>query len=158
VWATDLTALAERENHSGRHGSTRILVVDDSDELLGLISAWLEDEGYEVVTAGSGRHALDAAAVYHPDIVLLDLILPPPDGFAVCEALRHPFPPQIILMTGLSDPEHLRRALSLGVVALLRKPLTREAVVDMVAIAAERCRRDPLSKLRSHFGAHPRST
>jgi two-component system, OmpR family, response regulator len=126
--------------------------VDDADELVGLIATWLEDEGYDVVTAGTGQQALDAASVYRPDIVLLDLILPPPDGFAVCEALRLPFPPQIILMTGLSDPEHVRRALSLGVVALLRKPLTREAVIDMVAIAAERCRRDPLSKLRTHFG------
>jgi CheY-like chemotaxis protein len=157
VWATPLSVLGERHAPATPcAGAIRILVVDDSDELLGLISAWLEDEGYDVVTAGSGRQALDAAAVYHPDIVLLDLILPPPDGFAVCEALQRPFPPQIILMTGLSDPEHLRRALALWVVALLRKPLTREAVVDMVAIAAERCRRDPIAKLRSTLGVRPR--
>jgi AmiR/NasT family two-component response regulator len=61
-------------------------------------------------------------------------------------------PPQIILMTGLSHPDHVRRALDLGVVALLRKPLTREAVVDTVAVAAERCLRDPLLKLRTHLG------
>ena len=135
----------------------RVLVVDDSNELTGLLSIWLEDEGYAVVTATSGREALDAASVYYPDIVLLDLIMPPPDGFAVCEALRNPLPPQVILMTGLSDSQHVRRALELGVVSLLRKPLTREAVVDAVGIAAERCRRDPLSKLRWHFGMHPRA-
>ena len=125
-----LTSLAGREGPRSKRGSIRILVVDDSDDLRGLISAWLEDEGYAVVTAGSGREALDAAAVYYPDIVLLDLVIPPPDGFEVCAALRNHLPPQIILMTGLSDPDHVRRALDLGVVALLRKPLTREAVVD----------------------------
>jgi CheY-like chemotaxis protein len=142
VWAAPLSALREPGTLSNRPGGFRVLVVDDSDELVGLISAWLEEEGYEVVTAGSGREALDAAAVYHPDIVLLDLILPAPDGFTVCEALRQPGQPQIVLMTGLSGPEHLRRALALGAVGLLRKPLTRTAVVEIVASAAARCSRD----------------
>lgn len=157
VWATVLTSLAGREGPRSSRGSVRILIVDDSDDLRGLIAAWLEDEGYAVVTAGSGREALDAAAVYYPDIVLLDLVIPPPDGFEVCAALRNHLPPQVILMTGLSDPEHARRAVDLGVVALLRKPLTREAVIDSVTVAADRCQRDPLSKLRWHFGMHPRA-
>jgi len=152
-----LTSLAGRGGPKTRHGSVRVLVVDDSDQFTGLVSAWLEDEGYAVVTAASGRQALDAAAVYSPDIVLLDLMMPPPDGFEVCEALREHAPPQIILMTGLPDPDHARRALELGVVALLRKPFTREAVLDAVSTAAERCRRDPLAKLRWHMGMHPRA-
>ena len=156
VWATVLTSLAGRDGPGSARGSVRILVVDDSDELRGLVAAWLEDEGYAVVTAGSGREALDAAAVYYPDIVVLDLVIPPPDGFAVCEALRSHLAPQIILMTGLADPDHARRALDLGVAALLRKPLTRETLIDSVSIAAEQCRRDPLSNLRWHFGMHPR--
>jgi CheY-like chemotaxis protein len=149
VWAAPLSALADRDAPKGGRSGIRILVVDDSDELMGLISRWLEDEGYEVVTAGSGSEAIDAAAVYHPDIVLLDLILPAPDGFAVYEALQQPLPPEIILMTGLSDPKYLARALALGVVGLLRKPLTRETVVDMVAVAAKHRRGDPLGALHS---------
>jgi CheY-like chemotaxis protein len=157
VWATMLSSLAGRDGPRSRRGSVRVLVVDDSKDLAGLVAMWLEDEGYAVVTATSGREALDAASVYYPDIVVLDLIMPPPDGFAVCEAIRNQLPPQIILMTGLSDAEHVERALDLGVVALLRKPLTREAVLDAVTVAAERCHRDPLSKLRWHFGMHPRA-
>lgn len=140
VWSTMLTSAMRRESPGTARRAARILVVDDSDSLVGLIEAWLEDEGYPVVSAVSGRQAIEAAAVYSPDIVLLDLILPPPDGFAVCEALRGARPPQIILMTGLSDPDHVRRALDLRAVALLRKPLTREAVTGVVAIAAERVR------------------
>jgi CheY-like chemotaxis protein len=157
VWATTLASLAGAGGPRSHRGSIRILVVDDSNELTGLIAIWLEDEGYAVVTATSGREALDAASVYYPDIVLLDLIMPPPDGFAVCAALRTSLPPQVILMTGLSGAEHVQRALDLGVVALLRKPLTRENVVDTVNLAAERSHRDPLSKLRWHFGMHPRA-
>lgn len=145
VWATSLAFMTEREGPRtpGTGNKPRILVADDSDELTGLVAAWLEDERYDVVTASSGRQTLDAAAVYHPDIVLLDLVMPDPGGFEVCEALsRQPQPPQIILMTGLSDPEHIRRALDLGVVALLRKPFTRERALETVAVAADRCRRD----------------
>jgi len=157
VWATTLASLSGTDGPRSRRGSIRVLVVDDSNELTKILALWLEEEGYAVVTATNGREALDAASVYYPDIVLLDLIMPPPDGFAVCAALRNPLPPQVILMTGLSDSDHVRRALDLGVVGLLRKPLSREMVIDAIAIAAERCQRDPLSKLRWHFGMHPRA-
>ncbi len=69
------------------HRGVRILVADDSDQLSGLVAAWLEDEHYDVVTASSGRQTLDAAAVYRADIVLLDLVMPAPGGFEVCAAI-----------------------------------------------------------------------
>lgn len=155
VWATMLTAIPGR---SGAHGDhVRVLIVDDSAEMAGLLTAWLEDEGCTVVTAGSAREAVDAAAVYYPDVVFLDLILPGPDGFQVCDALRRQhLPPEVIMMTGYSNPEYARRGAELGVVALLQKPLTREGVVAALTTALERCRRDPLGGLRGHFGAHPR--
>jgi CheY-like chemotaxis protein len=157
VWATLLSALAGPPGTRGEH--VRVLIVDDSSEMAGLLTAWLEDEGCAVVTAGSGREALDAAAVYYPEVVFLDLILPGPDGFQVCNALRRQhLPPEVILMTGYSNPEYARRGAELGVVALLQKPLTREAVVAALTTALERCRRDPLGGLRAHFGAHPRQT
>ena len=115
---------------------TRVLVVDDSDQLVGLVGMWLEDEGYGVVTATSGRAALESAAMNHPDIVLLDLIIPAPDGFAVCDTLlRLPRPPEIIIMTGMSDPVRLRIAEDLGAFAVLRKPLTQEGLLDVVSRA-----------------------
>lgn len=141
IWATLLTSMSEPKGP--RPSAVRILVADDSDQLSGLVAAWLEDEQYDVVTASSGRQTLDAAAVYRPDIVLLDLVMPAPGGFEVCAAISGgAHPPQIILMTGVSGPEHLRRALDLGVVALLRKPFTREQVLEAVGPAADRCRRD----------------
>lgn len=155
VWATHLSAIATT-GYGDSRSAPRVLVADDSPEMLGLMSAWLEDEGCVVITAATGREALDAAAVYYPDVAFLDLVLPPPDGFQVCEALRQRLAPEIVLMTGMPNPQNARRAADLGVVSLLIKPLTQEAVVNALNIALERCRRDPLSGLRSHFGAHPR--
>jgi DNA-binding response OmpR family regulator len=129
-----------------------VLVVDDSAEMVGLLTAWLEEEGCEVITALSGRQALEAAAEFYPDIVFLDLVLPPPDGFQVCEALKQRLSPEVILMTGVSNPQNARRGADLGVVALLQKPFAREAAMGALYTALERCRRDPLSGLRQHFG------
>src|SRR3972149_447440 len=87
----------------GAHTPVRVLVADDSDLLVGLVAAWLEDEGYTVVIASTGRQTLDAAALHRPDVVLLDLIMPQMDGFEVCGKLKRlPTPPEIILMTGVS--------------------------------------------------------
>ncbi len=92
VWATTLASLSGRKDPRSRRGSIRVLVVDDSNELTGLVAIWLEEEGYAVVTATSGREALDAAAVYYPISFCWILIMPPPDGFAVCAALRNSAP------------------------------------------------------------------
>ena len=156
VWATHLSALATRGRSGTQSGAPRVLVADDSPEMLGLMAAWLEDADCVVVTAGSGGEALDAAEVYYPDVAFLDVVLPPPDGFAVCQALRSRLSPEVVFMTGMSNPTYAPRAAELGVIALLLKPLTREAVLGALTTALERCRRDPLSGLRTHFGAHPR--
>jgi CheY-like chemotaxis protein len=134
VWTTTVAAppASTRE-------PVRVLVADDSDLMVSLVASWLEDEGYDVMTATTGRQALDTAALQNPDVVLLDLIMPPPDGFEVCGKLRGlPQPPEIILMTGISDAGHLWRAMDLNPAKLLRKPLDAEAVVAAVAGVARR--------------------
>ena len=123
----------------GSHPPVRVLVADDSDLLVGLVASWLEVEGYAVVTALTGRQALDVAAVHHPDVVLLDLIMPQLDGFEVCtQLMRLPDPPEIVLMTGVSDPHHLNRAMDLCAATLLRKPLEAESLLATVASAVRR--------------------
>src|SRR4051812_24832337 len=137
VWMRHLTA-GTTGRVQGR-APTRVLVVDDSDQLVGLIGAWLEDEGYLVTTATTGSRAIAAVAAESPDIVLLDLILPPPDGFIVCAVLqRAARPPVIIVMPGLTDPVRLHDADLLGAFAVLHKPLAEAAVLDAVSRARRR--------------------
>jgi response regulator RpfG family c-di-GMP phosphodiesterase len=82
----------------------KILVVDDHHANVELFREWLASDGYDVVTAGSGDAALAAVVQELPDLVLLDLTMPEPDGFTVCQRLKHaPATAQIpvILMSGL---------------------------------------------------------
>jgi DNA-binding response OmpR family regulator len=134
VWTTMAMA-----STGGPRPPARVLVADDSDLLVGLLASWLEAEGYAVVTATTGRQALDVAAVHQPDIVVLDLIMPQLDGFEVWHKLKAlAQPPEIILMTGVSDEHHLNRAKDLSPDALLRKPLTAETLLAAVAAAMRR--------------------
>jgi DNA-binding response OmpR family regulator len=137
VWTTIVTAPS-----AASPPLVRVLVVDDSDLLVALVASWLEDAGYAVLTATTGRQALDIAALHHPEVLLLDLIMPPPDGFEVCAKLRSlPHTPEIILMTGISDPDHLYRAMDLCAATLLRKPFEAASVVSAVSSALARRRR-----------------
>jgi len=135
VWMVHLTApIADRTDTPAR-----VLIVDDEDALVSLIEMWLEDEGYSVATATSGRQALESIAANDPDIVLLDLIIPPPDGFILCNALLgRPSPPQVIVMTGLTDPVRLHEVEGAGIFAILHKPLSQEAVLEAVSHARRR--------------------
>ena len=69
-------------------GDVRILVVDDVPESVRLLAAVLTSRGYDVISATDGRVALDLAASAEPDLVLLDVVMPQPDGYAVCRRLR----------------------------------------------------------------------
>ena len=66
----------------------RVLIVDDDPDIIRLVSYNLMQAGFEVVTADSGRQALEIADKRPPDLVILDLMLPDVDGMEVCRRLR----------------------------------------------------------------------
>src|SRR2546426_6840379 len=66
----------------------RILVVDDDRDSVDLLSQWLTMGGYEVTTAATGQEALRRVPADRPDLVLLDLLIPPPDGLQVMRAIK----------------------------------------------------------------------
>ncbi len=68
--------------------AARILVVDDVPENVRLLEALLTSRGYQVIAANDGASALELVATARPDLVLLDVMMPPPDGYAVCRELR----------------------------------------------------------------------
>lgn len=66
----------------------KLLIVDDEQDIVELLSYNLQLEGYEVVQAGNGVEALNQARKHLPDLILLDIMLPDMDGFSVCEILH----------------------------------------------------------------------
>jgi signal transduction histidine kinase/CheY-like chemotaxis protein/CHASE3 domain sensor protein len=71
-----------------QQGEIRVLVVDDEPANVDLLRALLEPEGFKVLTAAGGRQGIDVAGTHHPDLILLDLMMPDVTGFDVVEALR----------------------------------------------------------------------
>jgi adenylate cyclase len=69
-------------------GGGRILVVDDVPENVRLLEAVLAPRGYDVVSTTDGGAALELAVSLKPDLILLDVVMPPPDGYEVCRRLR----------------------------------------------------------------------
>ena len=66
----------------------KVLIVDDAPDIVVLLAAQLKGQGYEVLTANSGREALEIAAAERPDVMLLDVVMPGMDGFEVCRRLK----------------------------------------------------------------------
>ena len=65
-----------------------ILIIEDEEAIQGVVKAFLEDEGYHIVLASDGLEGMEKFREYHPDLILLDLMLPKMNGFSVCEAIR----------------------------------------------------------------------
>lgn len=105
-----------------------ILIVDDDARGLAALEGVLIPEGYRVERASSGAEALEKAARLHPDVVLLDVMMPDMDGFDVCRAIRTT--PEmaelpVILVTALDDRDALLQGLDAGADELITKPFNR---------------------------------
>jgi DNA-binding response OmpR family regulator len=103
-----------------------VLLVDDSPDALGFLTEALEASGYSVLIATSGHAALSIVARISPDLILLDAVMPGMDGFEACKALKaDPVVAQVpvIFMTGLTETEHVVKALESGGVDYLTKPI-----------------------------------
>ncbi|HEV7249506.1 MAG TPA: response regulator transcription factor [Shinella sp.] len=103
-----------------------VLIVDDSPEALGFLTEALEQSGFSVLIATSGASALNIVDRITPDIILLDAVMPGMDGFDTCLKLKaNPAasPVPVVFMTGLTETEHVVRALEAGGVDYLTKPI-----------------------------------
>lgn len=111
----------------------RILVVDDSPDNCFLIQSILEEEGYEITIAESGKAALAEVEASPPDLVLLDIMMPDMDGYEVTQRLRakkDPFMP-ILLITAHDQPSVVK-GLDLGADDFIRKPVEFDELLARV--------------------------
>lgn len=142
----DLLAALERlDREAGLH---RVLVVDDNPEDRNLLRRMIESqEGYEVVEAASGQEAILLVHQRRPHIIILDLLMPEMDGFAVLEALKADESTRsipIIVVTAKELTEKDRRLLNHRVEALIQKGLLRrEELLEDVAAALRKLGRAP---------------
>src|SRR5579871_1630778 len=112
-----------------------ILVAEDERNLVEALSFLMRRAGYEVHVAHDGPATVAMATRLSPDLVLLDIMLPGFDGFAVVEALRRAGlsrPPKIIMLTAKGHEKDRRKARELGVDDYVTKPFSNRDVVERV--------------------------
>jgi two-component system alkaline phosphatase synthesis response regulator PhoP len=119
---------------------TRILVVDDEESILNLITAYLEREGYDYRTAMDGPSGLKAARTYKPDIIILDIMLPEMDGLEVLSTLRRESDAYVIMLTAKTEETDKIVGLSLGADDYLTKPFSPRELVARIKSALRRMR------------------
>ena len=116
----------------------RILVVDDDPAMVGAITALVGTEGHQVITAYDGLTAVRRMREDAPDIVLLDLAMPGPDGFAVAGQIRAAGPTPILVVSGESSEAAKVRALGMGADDYLTKPFGKGELLARIAALMRR--------------------
>jgi DNA-binding response OmpR family regulator len=122
---------------------SKILVVDDDPDILEAVALILESQGYEVVTARDGVEGLANLKAEQPDLMILDLMMPKMDGFAVCKELQDPrwskyrdIP--ILILTSVREEASRRRyeletGLELNVADYVEKPMSPDVLLKRVS-------------------------
>lgn len=113
----------------------KILIADDEPDILEILRYNLENEGYYVITARDGDEALDKAKREHPDLIVLDIMMPKKNGVEVCELLRMQpsFKNTLILfLTALSDEETQIKGLETGADDYVSKPISPKVFISKI--------------------------
>jgi CheY-like chemotaxis protein/uncharacterized protein YbcI len=127
----------------------RVLIVDDNRDGADALGLLVEELGYEVHVTYSGTQALDVAAAFRADLLLVDLAMPEMDGCALAERFRQNptfAHAKIVAITGHKDAEHAALAMKAGFEALLLKPVPLKEIKTMLASVAAPHVGQPLTK------------
>jgi DNA-binding response OmpR family regulator len=119
--------LSETDPNGGR-----VLVVEDDEDIADVLRRSLRNEGYEVRTSADGVDALDVAAGFVPDLVVLDLGLPRLDGVEVCRRLREDGDVPILMLTARAETDDRVAGLDSGADDYLVKPFERQELLARI--------------------------
>lgn len=106
----------------------RILIADDNEQNRELLEAYLAGEPHEIIMAVDGQETLDAARTQHPDLILLDIMMPKMSGYEVCQQLKSDPKTQnipVLMVTALKETGDIEKAVSAGADDFLTKPVHR---------------------------------
>ena len=118
----------------------KILLVEDRAEALELLEAYLSDSPYELRMASNGEEALRISQDWHPDVALLDVMMPRMSGYEVCRRLRADPATRdvgVIMVTALDQASDVDRALEVGTDDFLTKPVHRAELIARIEALLE---------------------
>ena len=133
----------------------RVLIADDNEPNRELLEAYLADVECEIATAVDGADTLAQVAAFHPDVILLDVMMPKLSGFEVCQRLKDDpatSPIMILMVTALGELGDIERAVEAGTDDFLSKPVNRVELVKRVENMLKlRHVSDELERLRQYI-------
>ncbi len=118
----------------------KILIVDDDVNICELLRLYLEKDGFETVVAYDGEQAVEYAAKYSPDLILLDIMLPKLDGWQVCREIRKTSETPIIMLTAKGETFDKILGLELGADDYVSKPFDTKEVIARIKAVLRRTR------------------
>ena len=134
----------------------KVLVVDDDEDIVQIVSALLEKEGYKTVTAANGREAFEKAASEKPDLIIADIMMPEMDGWEFCWRVREnenlgetPF----IFLTARADVMDQIRGSEIGADDYIIKPFRKQELLKRVQNTFDVI--ELLRKVKTQKGAEP---
>jgi two-component system, OmpR family, alkaline phosphatase synthesis response regulator PhoP len=107
---------------------SRVLIADDNEQNRELLDAYLADETYEILMAHDGQQTMEVVAASHPDLILLDIMMPRMSGYEVCEQLKaNPETRSIpvLMVTALNEMGDIEKAVKAGCDDFLSKPVNQ---------------------------------
>lgn len=114
----------------------KVLVVDDSPTELRLVTSALNGKGYNIITASDGAEAMQKAMKEHPDLIVLDVVMPGKDGFQVCRELKKSPDTKdikIVMLTSKNQVTDRFWGMKQGADVYLTKPFKEEELADSVS-------------------------
>jgi len=115
----------------------RILLVDDEEDILDFLELILEEQGYSVVKANSGHEALAAAQMNHPELILLDIMMPEMDGWEVLKLLKADEEVShipVAMLTARTEMKDKIQGLQEGAIDYICKPFATKELLDKLEI------------------------
>jgi two-component system KDP operon response regulator KdpE len=132
----------------------KVLLIDDDVSILELLGRYLDNAGYEVVTAGNGVQGLQQLYHQQPDIVVLDVMMPRMDGWETCRRIREMTDIPIIMLTVKGEEPDKLKAFRLGVDDYVTKPFSFAELTARIRAVLQRAGRDggPDQQMRIQVG------
>jgi len=118
--------------------NTKILVIEDEERMARFVRLNLEQDGFQVGEALTGREGLDKLRTFMPDLILLDIMLPDLDGFELLKMIREIDTVPVIMLTAKSEEEDKVRGLELGADDYITKPFSPRELVSRVKAVLRR--------------------
>jgi len=123
----------------------KVLAVDDEADVLKLVEMALQVEGYKVIQATSGKEALELAKKEKPHVILLDIMMPEMDGMEVFKRLKNKVETAqipVIMVTGVSEKENIKKLLDEGVQYYIIKPFDFTDLSSKIGIAIKESKKE----------------